>query len=209
MLRRTFGRGVLPEQASALLTNPVRSILQFSPRRLAERLSLSRDDRVLELGPGPGFFSVDFARRLTNGQLVLIDLQDGMLRRARARLGRAGAANASLLQGNAARLPCRDGAFDVAFLVAVLGEVTDPEACVSGLARVIRPRGTLSISEQWSDPDFQSIERVGSLIEATRCFEPAVRHGRRRNYTANFRRLDTTPSFGESSSGSQSAPAGP
>ena len=42
---------------------------------------------------------------------------------------------------DAASLPYRDDVFDVAFLVAVLGEVPDPAARIASVARVLRRGG--------------------------------------------------------------------
>ncbi|MCG8683889.1 MAG: class I SAM-dependent methyltransferase [Desulfobacterales bacterium] len=42
------------------------------------------DDRVLEVGPGSGFFSVEVIRRIPGGELVLLDLQPEMLEKAAA-----------------------------------------------------------------------------------------------------------------------------
>ena len=43
--------------------------------------------------------------------------------------------------------------FDVAFLVAVLGEVSDPTACLKSIAEVLRPEGLLVVAELPGDPD--------------------------------------------------------
>jgi hypothetical protein len=68
------GRAAYPHQLAFLLLNPLRSLM-FSPGDLAARLRLTVNARVLELGPGPGFFSVEIARRIPLGHLCLVDLQ--------------------------------------------------------------------------------------------------------------------------------------
>jgi CAAX protease family protein len=60
---RFNGHGTYPHQLAFLLLLPLRSLI-FSPRQLAERLDLKPNARVLELGPGPGFFSVAIARQI-------------------------------------------------------------------------------------------------------------------------------------------------
>jgi len=162
--RRFAGRGAYPHELAWLLTLPVRRWLQ-PPERLVARLALAPDARVLELGPGPGWFSPHVARALPRGRLVLYDLQREMLAKARRRLGRAGAGNASFAQGDGASLPFRDGAFDAAFLVAVLGEVPDPAACVSELRRVLRCGGRLLLTETRGDPDALTAEALRALAE--------------------------------------------
>jgi ubiquinone/menaquinone biosynthesis C-methylase UbiE len=108
---------------------------------------------VLELGPGPGFFSVYIARRVSSGHLCLVHLQREMLDKARARIRRAGVSNVSFAQAGASALPFAREVFDAAFLVTVLGEVPDAAACVAALRDVVRTGGLLSITELAGDPD--------------------------------------------------------
>jgi len=149
-----------------MLLFPLRRIV-LSPERLVRHLHLTRASRVLEVGPGPGFFSIDVARGIPQGRLELVDIQLQMLEKARRRLRRAGVHNAGYIQANAGALPFRSGAFDVAFLVAVLGEVSDPNACVASIANVLRPGGLLSVAELPGDPDALSEEQLRTLTFGT------------------------------------------
>src|SRR4029453_700291 len=49
-----------PHQLSFLIDNPLRRLL-ISPSQFADRLSLNESSRVLEIGPGSGYFSVEIA----------------------------------------------------------------------------------------------------------------------------------------------------
>src|SRR5512145_652167 len=79
--RRFSGRGAYPHELAFLLTLPLRRLIQ-PPARLVARLGLAPDARVLELGPGPGYFSVELARAVPRGRVVLYDLQREMLAKA-------------------------------------------------------------------------------------------------------------------------------
>jgi len=186
--RRFSGRGAYPHELAFMLTIPLRRLIQ-SPRSLVRRLHLQPDSRVLELGPGPGYFSADVARTVPHGRLVLFDLQREMLAKARRRLRRASATNAVFVQGDGSRLPFRSATFDVAFLVAVLGEVPDPAGCVESLHRVLRPGGLLSITETIGDPDALSQEDVKALA-ASKGFEFVEATVDRVGFTASFRARD-------------------
>ena len=74
------------------LLNPLRSLI-LSPEKLVQRLQLRPDFRVLELGPGPGYFSPAVARSIPKGKLVLVDIQQEMLDMARERLESKGLEN--------------------------------------------------------------------------------------------------------------------
>ena len=164
--RRFSGRGAYPHQLAAILLFPLRRIF-LSPEGLVRHLHLTPTSRVLEVGPGPGFFSIAVARAVPQGRLELVDIQRETIQKARRRLRRAGVHNAGCTQANAVTLPFRSGTFDVAFLVAVLGEVPDPKACLASIARVLRPGGLLSVAELPGDPDALTEDQLRTLAQGS------------------------------------------
>lgn len=183
---RFSGRGTYPHELAVMLLFPLRRIV-LSPEKLVRHLHLTRTSRVLEVGPGPGFFSIDVARAIPQGRLELVDIQLEMLQKARGRLRRAGVRNTGYTQANAVKLPFRSGAFDVAFLVAVLGEVPDPKACLASIADVLRPGGLLSVAELPGDPDAVTEEHLRTLTQGTGLeFVDSLRVSR--GFLASFRR---------------------
>lgn len=163
ILRRGFGAGAFPHQLWFLLEFPGRKLVQ-PPAKLVDRLALAPTARVLELGPGTGFFSVELARRVPQGRLDLLDLQPEMLERVRVKMERAGLHNVGYTPGDATALPFPGASFDAVFLVAVLGEVPDEAACLREINRVLVPGGVAAIVEQQPDPDFMPYEK---LVAAT------------------------------------------
>ena len=97
--------------------------------------------------------------------------------------------NVGFTQGDAVDLPFDENEFDVVFLVAVLGEVSDKERCLSAIYRVLKPSGLLSITEQPGDPDFLPLPVVLSLAEK-QGFEFVESYGKKKNYTVNFKKPD-------------------
>jgi len=178
----------MPHEQAGHLLNPLRRFM-LSPKGLVQRLDLEPDSRVLELGPGPGYFSPEVARSIPNGTLVLVDVQQEMLDMARGRLESKGVTNVDFLRGDAVALPLGDASFDVAFLVAVLGEVPDREACLREIYRVLRPNGLLSITElKLADPDSIPLADMLRLLE-TAGFQRCERFGRLTHYTINCRKV--------------------
>lgn len=169
-----------------LLDNPVRALLT-SPRTLLDRLPLESRYHVLEVGPGSGFFSPELARRVPDGHLELLDVQAEMLAKARRKLERHGIGNVGYTVADAGRpLPFAAERFDLALLVAVLGEIPDQGAAVSGLAKVLKPGGILAIHEMLPDPDRIPFRLLRVLVEA-RGFSLVARKGPWWDYTALFR----------------------
>jgi SAM-dependent methyltransferase len=95
--------------------------------------------RVVEVGCG----AAAGARWLvTQGaEVVALDLSAGMLRQAAHGADRSGV-RVPLLQADAARLPLRDGSFDIAFTAfGAVPFVDDPSAVMREVHRVLRPGG--------------------------------------------------------------------
>lgn len=186
VLRRVTGRGTYPHQFAFLLLLPFRGLI-LSPKVLVQRLCPKQTSRVLEVGPGPGYFSIHVARSVPSGHLCLVDIQREMLQKARRRIRRAGIKNTSFVQASATELPFRPETFDVAFMVTVLGEVPDPRASVHSIAGLLRANGVLSITELPGDPDAMSESEVAALA-LSEGFERAERFPTRGGFTANFRK---------------------
>ncbi len=69
---------VCPHQIAFLLNNPLRRIFQ-NPKKML-RPYISEGDTVMDLGCGPGFFTVDMARLVgPEGKVIAVDLQEKML----------------------------------------------------------------------------------------------------------------------------------
>jgi ubiquinone/menaquinone biosynthesis C-methylase UbiE len=121
--------------------------------RLRDALAPTPGERILEVGPGTGYYTADVATWLTpDGQLDIFDLQQDMLDHTIRRTSERGLTNVTATRGDARSLPYPDGSFDAAYLVAVLGEVPDQDAALRELARVLKPGGRLVVGELFGDP---------------------------------------------------------
>jgi len=187
---RQQGESPFPHQAAFLIDNPIRRAL-LKPARIVDKLGLAGPEHVLELGPGPGFFSVEIARRLTDGRLELFDIQPEMLDEAWRQLERAGLSDVGFTMGQASDgFPFPDNTFDVAFLAAVIGEVPDKQACLRSLGQVLKPGGRLVFVEMFPDPDRLSVRQLRDLVEREN-FEFVEATGNRWETIVGFRRVDS------------------
>jgi ubiquinone/menaquinone biosynthesis C-methylase UbiE len=131
--------------------------------RLREILEPVPGERVLEVGPGTGYYTLPVADWLgPEGSLDVFDLQHEMLDHTMRRAGERGLANITPTQGDARQLPYDDAIFDAAYLVTVLGEIPDQAAALAELRRVLKPTGRLVIGELFGDPHMVT---VGALRE--------------------------------------------
>lgn len=93
--------------------------------------------RVGDLGCGTGQFAEAIAPFVA--EVIAVDESAAMLKAARARL--APHDNVAVRDGSVEALPIEDGALDVAILSLVLHFVSEPEAVLTEVRRVLRPRG--------------------------------------------------------------------
>jgi ubiquinone/menaquinone biosynthesis C-methylase UbiE len=116
--------------------------------RLRELLAPVPGERLLEIGPGVGLYSLPAARWLgPGGRLDVLDLQPEMLAETDRRARAEGLTNLVTTRGDARDLPYPDGAFDGAFVVTALGEIPDPVAALAELRRVVVPAGRVVVGE--------------------------------------------------------------
>jgi ubiquinone/menaquinone biosynthesis C-methylase UbiE len=134
--------------------------------RLLEVLAPATGERLLELGPGTGYYTLEVAERLApDGQLDVLDLQQEMLDHTVGRAEARGIANIVPARGDARELPNEDDTFAGAFLVTVLGEVPDQDAALRELRRVLRPGGRLVVGEIALDPHYVPLGALRSRAE--------------------------------------------
>lgn len=115
------------------------------------RLRLQPGERVLDLGCGGGRHAFESYRR--GARVVAVDADAAEVKGAAEMLGgmwEAGEGGAggggAAVQGDALRLPFRDGCFDRVIAAEVLEHIPDDGAAMADLARVLRPGGVLAVT---------------------------------------------------------------
>ena len=141
---------------------PLRNIF-LSPNQVIERLELKDCMTVMELGPGPGYFSAKVAPVLTRGRLVIADIQPEMLRLAEKRMTKRGIANVESYLCDGMSFDFQDESFDRIFMVAVLGEVENKIPYMTEFHRLLKRSGILSISELAGDPHKMTVQSLKDL----------------------------------------------
>jgi SAM-dependent methyltransferase len=154
--------------------------------RLREVLAPRAGERVLEVGPGTGYYSLHVAEWVApGGALDILDLQQKMLDHTMARARARGVTNVVPARGDATALPYPDDSFDAAYVVATLGEVPDQDGALRELHRVIRPGGRLVVGEALLDPHRVSFGKLRTRAEEAR-LEFERRIGGALGYLARF-----------------------
>jgi ubiquinone/menaquinone biosynthesis C-methylase UbiE len=112
-------------------------------------------ERVLEIGPGTGYYTLEMAEWVgEDGTIEIFDLQQEFLDHTMRRAAERGLGNLVATQGDATALPYEDATMDAVVLNAVLGEIPDPVAALREIRRVLKPTGRLLVGELFGDPHF-------------------------------------------------------
>jgi ubiquinone/menaquinone biosynthesis C-methylase UbiE len=134
-------------------------------RAVLEALRLEPGERVLDIGTGPGFLTLDMAELVGSvGEVVGIDSSDPMLALAGKRC--AGKPQVRFEPGDASRLPLPDSHFDAAVSVQVYEYIPEVEIALAEMYRVLRPGGRGAIvstdwrSIVWNSKDDARMQRV-------------------------------------------------
>lgn len=115
-----------------------------------EVLALSRGDRVLEIGCGPGVaLKACLTIMAESGDVVGVDHSDVMIKLARRRNSLAvQSKRLKLITGTIDDVPADEGPFDRIFSINVIQFITDKEAFVANCVKRLAPNGVLATTYQ-------------------------------------------------------------
>ena len=104
---------------------------------------------ILDLAGGTGDLTEQLIKKVgKNGHVILSDINAAMLKEGRSRLINSGASNKiNIIQLDAQKLPFNDSIFDSVMIAFGLRNVTDKEAALSSMYRVLKPGGKVMILE--------------------------------------------------------------
>jgi ubiquinone/menaquinone biosynthesis C-methylase UbiE len=158
---------------------------------LIRKSGIKRGMTVMELGCGPGAYTADFARAVgEKGKLYAVDLKTEMIERLKSKLARPeyrDISNVETKVAGAYELPLADGSIDLAVLVAVLPEIPGKNRALKEISRVLKPDGTLTVSEILIDPDYPVRKTTRKYCEQAG-FEMIKSGGNFFGYTMQFRK---------------------
>jgi SAM-dependent methyltransferase len=108
--------------------------------RVLRESGVSGSGLLLELGAGSGAVTRRLRAAMPDATIIALDIDETLLRHARD-------AGATLMVGDAARLPLRDGCADAVLLRYALQHIADPGPMLAEAGRVLRPAGRVVIIE--------------------------------------------------------------
>jgi demethylmenaquinone methyltransferase/2-methoxy-6-polyprenyl-1,4-benzoquinol methylase len=120
--------------------------------------------QVLDLAGGTGDITALFSKRVgATGKVVLADINESMLNVGRDKLRDLGLINnIEFVQANAEALPFADNSFDIISIGFGLRNVTDKDAALRSMFRVLKPGGRLLVLE-FSKPTQEWLSKAYDL----------------------------------------------
>jgi demethylmenaquinone methyltransferase/2-methoxy-6-polyprenyl-1,4-benzoquinol methylase len=129
-------------------------------RRATAMLPDERTAKVLDLCGGTGDLSLEILRQHRAGWVLCCDFARPMLLRARRKFDRGGFGDRSaLVEADALRLPFPDRSFDAVTVAFGVRNLTDLDAGLNEIRRVLVPGGTLVVLE-FSTPTGPVLSRI-------------------------------------------------
>lgn len=135
------------------------------PYKALKAAGLEPGQRVLEVGCGPGFFTVPAARMVgEEGYVCALDISPLALGRVRGKVDEAGVSNVETMLADAAQTGLPDQSFDLVFVFGLGRPVGDMESILVELHRLLKPGSVLAVE--------------GGLEAPSGLFEPTGQQGR-------------------------------
>jgi len=142
---------VCPWWLGYILINPLRKLIENPVKTL--RPYIKTGMKILEVGPGMGFFTVPMATMLNGkGCVYAVDLQEKMLSNLRKRISKAGVDNVvetRICRPDSLGIQDLNGQTDLAVLIYVIHEVPDQKHFFSEIHKALKNGALVFIAEPW------------------------------------------------------------
>jgi len=112
---------------------------------------------ILEVAPGPGFLSIEFAK-VRKYKVTALEISKTFIEIAQTNAKEAGV-HVDFRHGNASEMPFAENMFDFIICVAAFKNFTEPVEAIREMHRVLKPGGKACIMDLRRDVSFESVDR--------------------------------------------------
>ena len=138
------------------------------PYKVLNAAGLEPGQKVLEVGCGPGFFTVPAAGIVgEQGSVLALDVSPLAVEHVQRKIETEGVTNAEVTLANAAQTNLPDQSFDLAFVFGFARPIGGMEAIWTELHRLLKAGGILSVEGRLWPPDglFQPVKRQARISQ--------------------------------------------
>lgn len=115
-------------------------------RKSVEKIAFPKNAKVLDICSGTGDISIHIAKKYPDSKVTSLDASEKMLKVAKKKS--KGLKNITYVVGDALKLPYKDNSFDIAIISFGLRNLTDLEAGLKEMQRVVKPGGIVCNIDQ-------------------------------------------------------------
>ncbi|MFX1566029.1 MAG: class I SAM-dependent methyltransferase [Promethearchaeota archaeon] len=152
---RRYRKFPIPSCFTRLIDNPWRRRLVQKPSTVADQVYLKPGMVVVEIGPGKGSYTLEFAKRvLPDGKVYAVDISKSVIIRLKQRVAQEKILNIIPQIDNAHSFSFADESIDRVIAIACLPEIPQPVKVLQEIHRILKPDGLVSLSELAPDPDY-------------------------------------------------------
>ena len=134
---------------ASILDNPFRRFT-MNARDVLHRMGVRKDLNVLEVGCGPGYFTIPAARIVEEGNLYALDISPHMTKNVEKKAEKQGLKNIKTITDFASNTGLVEGSMDLIICIDVLSDITDVDDTFQEMYRILKNDGTLSVYEPHS-----------------------------------------------------------
>ena len=140
------GPHVCPHQIAFFLDNWFRRLIQNPKKILAAYIN--KGDTVIDMGCGPGFFTIDMAKMVgSSGKVIAIDLQEKMLRHVRKKASRHGVSDQIEYHQCLSDRIGYNGRADFILAFYMIHETPNPKRFLEELKSLLKDKGKILVVE--------------------------------------------------------------
>lgn len=159
--------------------------MQNEYRRLAEKVvSLFEGGKLLEIGPGPAYVSIEIAKRLPKVEIIGLEISDTMIEIAKKNAKEHEVSEKiTLKKGDASKMPLEDSEFDFVITSGSLHHWKKPTQVVDEIYRVLRPGCRALVFDLRKDAPKEKVDDFANKIDS-KLMRWGLKHSFKESYTA-------------------------
>jgi ubiquinone/menaquinone biosynthesis C-methylase UbiE len=138
------------------------------PYKILNAAGLEPGQKVLEVGCGPGFFTIPAARIVgEKGSVHALDINPLAVERVQQKIEKEGVTNVKTILADAAQTGLPDQSFDLIFVFGFVRPIGNLENILTKLHRLLKPAGILSVEGRLWPPNqlFHPVKRPGRISQ--------------------------------------------
>jgi len=150
---------------SLMHDNPLLPLLK-NPYSSLETAGLRQGQKVLEVGCGPGFFTIPAAKIVgREGIIYATDINHQAIKKVEEKMRKYGIDNIKPIQGNAANSGLQDSSIDLAFIFGLRYIAGGLSNLISEMYRILKAGGILSFEKTTGSDNklINEVERAGFI----------------------------------------------